>query len=105
MNNQSSIQEGPHKMSFMVYRLGGQATTDLSEDLTVKEVAYQLGFNDPFYFSNFFKKHTKHSPKSYQANMLYKFYMLFLIFLYSFGIPLYTNFDVSTTIENKKSNL
>lgn len=35
------------------------------EKLTVKEVAYRLGFNDPFYFSNFFKKHTKLSPKSY----------------------------------------
>jgi AraC family transcriptional regulator, transcriptional activator of pobA len=35
-------------------------------DLTVKEVAYQLGFNDPFYFSNFFKKQTKLSPKLYK---------------------------------------
>lgn len=36
------------------------------EKLSVKEVAYELGFNDPFYFSNFFKKQTKHSPKSYK---------------------------------------
>ena len=36
------------------------------ESLSVKEVAYQLGFNDPFYFSNFFKKHTRLSPKLYQ---------------------------------------
>lgn len=36
------------------------------ENVSVKEVAYKLGFNDPFYFSNFFKKHTKVSPKSYQ---------------------------------------
>jgi len=35
-------------------------------DLSVKEVAYQLGFNDPFYFSNFFKKQTKLSPKLYK---------------------------------------
>lgn len=35
-------------------------------DLSVKEVAYQLGFNDPFYFSNFFKKQTKMSPKLYK---------------------------------------
>ncbi len=36
------------------------------ENLAVKEVAYQLGFNDPFYFSNFFKKHTQQSPSTYQ---------------------------------------
>lgn len=38
----------------------------LYEKLTIKEIAYQLGFNDPFYFSNFFKKHTSRSPKDYQ---------------------------------------
>lgn len=36
------------------------------EKLTVKEVAYELGFNDQFYFSNFFKKQTKQSPKLYK---------------------------------------
>lgn len=40
------------------------------EKLSVKEVAYQLGFNDPFYFSNFFKKHTSLSPKLYREKML-----------------------------------
>lgn len=38
----------------------------LYQQLTVKEVAYQLGFNDPFYFSNFFKKFTGESPKAFQ---------------------------------------
>ncbi|EJL75022.1 helix-turn-helix domain-containing protein [Chryseobacterium populi] len=38
----------------------------LYEKFSVKEIAYQLGFNDPFYFSNFFKKHTSQSPKDYQ---------------------------------------
>jgi AraC family transcriptional regulator, transcriptional activator of pobA len=36
------------------------------EKLSVKEVAYLLGFNNPFYFSSFFKKHTKLSPKFYK---------------------------------------
>jgi AraC family transcriptional activator of pobA len=36
------------------------------EKMTVKEVAYKLGFSDPFYFSNFFKKQTKQSPKTYK---------------------------------------
>ena len=35
-------------------------------DFSVKEVACQLAFNDPFYFSNFFKKQTKLSPKAYK---------------------------------------
>lgn len=35
-------------------------------NFSVKEAAYQLGFNDPFYFSNFFKKQTKLSPKLYK---------------------------------------
>lgn len=38
-------------------------------NLSVKEVAYQLGFNDPFYFSNFFKKQTKASPKQYKEKV------------------------------------
>ncbi len=40
------------------------------EDLSVKEMAYQLGFNDPFYFSNFFKKHTGLSPKAYKEGLV-----------------------------------
>lgn len=35
-------------------------------DMPVKEIAYKLGFNDPFYFSNFFKKQTKLSPSLYK---------------------------------------
>lgn len=35
-------------------------------NLSVKEVAFKLGFNDPFYFSNFFKKQTEHLPKLYK---------------------------------------
>ncbi|MBO0935269.1 helix-turn-helix domain-containing protein [Fibrella sp. HMF5335] len=39
------------------------------ENLSVKEVAYQLGFNDPFYFSNFFKKQVNTSPKAYKNRL------------------------------------
>jgi AraC family transcriptional regulator, transcriptional activator of pobA len=37
------------------------------QEVSIKEIAYQLGFNDPFYFSNFFKKHVGASPKGYKA--------------------------------------
>lgn len=40
------------------------------QNLTVKELAYSLGFNDPFYFSNFFKKHTGLSPKLYKEKFI-----------------------------------
>lgn len=39
----------------------------LYQDLSIKEIAYQLGFNDPFYFSNFFKKHTSLAPKDFKT--------------------------------------
>jgi AraC-like DNA-binding protein len=38
----------------------------LYQDFSIKEVAFKLGFNDQFYFSNFFKKYTGQSPKYYQ---------------------------------------
>lgn len=38
-------------------------------DFSIKEVAFKLGFSDPFYFSNFFKKHTQLSPKAYKAQV------------------------------------
>ena len=38
------------------------------ENISIKETAFRLGFKDQFYFSNFFKKQTKLSPKSYQKN-------------------------------------
>jgi AraC family transcriptional activator of pobA len=36
------------------------------ENLAVKEIAHRLGFDDPFYFSNFFKKQAGLSPKKYR---------------------------------------
>ena len=35
----------------------------------VKEIAYDLGFNDEYYFSRFFKKNTSISPQMYRATV------------------------------------
>jgi len=35
-------------------------------DLSIKSIAYELGFKDPFYFSKVFKKITSLSPKQYK---------------------------------------
>lgn len=37
-------------------------------DKSVKEIAYDLGFEDISYFSNFFKKHTGLSPVDFRNN-------------------------------------
>ncbi len=39
------------------------------EDLLMKEVAFKLGFDDPFYFSKFFKNHMGISPSDYRDSL------------------------------------
>ena len=48
----------------------------LYDDLSIKELASALGFNDAFYFSNFFKKHTGLSPQDYKESFKSKNYMV-----------------------------
>lgn len=36
-------------------------------DLSVNEISYQLGFDDPAYFARFFKKHLGNTPKEYRV--------------------------------------
>jgi AraC family transcriptional regulator, transcriptional activator of pobA len=37
-------------------------------DKSAKEIAYELGFEDTAYFSNFFKKHTAHPPMDFRRS-------------------------------------
>lgn len=37
-----------------------------TSDITISEISESLGFSDPLYFSNVFKKHTGMSPKTYR---------------------------------------
>ncbi|MBN2635324.1 MAG: helix-turn-helix domain-containing protein [Prolixibacteraceae bacterium] len=39
------------------------------ENKSIKEVAFDLGFHDPYYFSKFFKNHTRMSPTGFQKQL------------------------------------
>jgi len=68
LNEQSKQHTGRTAQNVIYGLIASEAKRLLTyQNQSVKEVAYQLGFNDPFYFSNFFKKHTGISPKSYQS--------------------------------------
>lgn len=67
LNELSKFHTGRTAQSVIYGLVASEAKRLLKyENLTVKEVAYQLGFEDPYYFSNFFKKQTNMSPKSYK---------------------------------------
>ena len=51
-----------------VMRMKKAAELLLKTDVTVAEVAYQVGINDPFYFSKCFKAQFGVSPSAYQKN-------------------------------------
>ncbi|MFI5188105.1 MAG: helix-turn-helix domain-containing protein [Chitinophagales bacterium] len=68
LNEQSKLHTGRTAQNVIYGLIASEAKRLLTyQNLSVKEVAYQLGFSDPFYFSNFFKKHASQSPKSYQT--------------------------------------
>ena len=48
-----------------IYRLKKARPLILSKDMSVSEVAYSVGFNDPKYFSRVFKKFYKKTPSEY----------------------------------------
>lgn len=67
LNEQAKLHAGKTAQNVIYGLVTAEAKRLLTYgDLTVKEVAYKLGFNDPFYFSNFFKKQTNLSPKLYK---------------------------------------
>ena len=51
-----------------VIRLKKAAELLLTEDLTVSEISYKVGINDPYYFSKCFKNQFGIAPSVYQKN-------------------------------------
>lgn len=69
LNELSKLHTGKTAQSVIYGLIASEAKRLLIyENNAVKAVAYKLGFKDPFYFSNFFKKHSGISPKSYQSS-------------------------------------
>ncbi len=67
LNQQSRLHAGKTAQHVMYGLVASEAKRMLIyQKKSVKEIAYQLGFNDPYYFSNFFKKYTGLSPKAFQ---------------------------------------
>ena len=67
LNEQAKLHAGKTAQNVIYSLVISEAKRLLTyENLSVKEVAFKLGFNDPFYFSNFFKKQTDLSPKLYK---------------------------------------
>lgn len=67
LNEQAKLHAGKTAQNVIYSLVISEAKRLLTyENLSVKEVAFKLGFNDPFYFSNFFKKQTDISPKLYK---------------------------------------
>ena len=48
-------------------RISSAITLLANTKLPVNTVALSVGFNDPLYFSRFFKKHTGYSPREYRT--------------------------------------
>ncbi len=67
LNELSKLHTGKTAQSVIHGLTASEAKRLLTyEKLSVKETAFQLGSDDPFYFSNFFKKYTNLSPKMYK---------------------------------------
>ena len=45
---------------------GGRPKIGYPRDLLIKDIAYACGFENEYYFSNFFKKHIKMSPSDFR---------------------------------------
>lgn len=77
-----SLHISPKHLSHTIKGLTGKTAKELIQDrlileakrllfhtdLTIKEIAYRIGFEEPLHFSSFFKKQVGSSPSQYRQN-------------------------------------
>lgn len=59
---------GPIEWIARVLCQKAQVLLQSRKDMTIQNIAYQLGFSDQAVFSRFFKKHTGHTPTEYRQH-------------------------------------
>ncbi|MBD0850335.1 helix-turn-helix domain-containing protein [Maribacter arenosus] len=71
LNEQAKLHAGKTAQKVIYGLIISEAKRILQYEprLFIKEVAHQLGFDDPYYFTKFFKNHTGLSPTEYQKSL------------------------------------
>jgi AraC-like DNA-binding protein len=81
LNKISKTQTGKTAQNVIYGLIVSEAKRLLTyEKLSIKEVAYELGFNDPFYFSNFLRSKQNNLLNPSNKTSPFKIYILFLDF-------------------------
>ena len=71
LNEQAKQHAGKTAQSVIYGLVISEAKRKLQyEEKSIKEIAFELGFKDPYYFSKFFKNHTDLSPTEFQKELL-----------------------------------
>ena len=52
-------------------RLGNATGLLLKDDLTIAQIAFESGFNNPSYFNRLFKRMTTKTPKEYRSQYIH----------------------------------
>jgi len=71
LNEQAKLHAGKTAQNVIYGLVISEAKRKLQyESKSIKEIAFELGFNDPYYFSKFFKNQTNTSPSEYQKGLI-----------------------------------
>lgn len=70
LNEQSKQHAGKTAQNVIYGLVVSEAKRKLHyEEKSIKEIAFELGFKDQYYFSKFFKNHTEMSPSEFQKEL------------------------------------